>query len=411
MLALCSLTHALTPLRPPVLPRHAPLSCSLFDDVLEEAKLVRGSALVEQPVLFDADQNGGPFDIERWNLHRSSSRYARLIPGILVGPTTRRIAGTVVGCTVFAACVGVYNAMATGDPSLGLPSLQLPLTPFELTAPVLGLLLVFRTDTANGRFDQGTSAVWEITSSVRSVIRKLVAWTGRETTTDAERSAALELIDGCLLLHGWVMGSYLRGKALKAAQEAQLFRFALGSSYRGGMTAGEAAMTPYLAITTLSLGVSRRLTSLTDQETVSIDEEFSKVTEALGKCEKLLRAPIPLGYTRYSVRFLWLWLSLLPFALAGTFAEFGVGTWWEDKPQPALAVAVLFVSFIFLSIEDIAVQIEEPFAILPLIKCHKWLLTDVRRTQALVRNLSCDPAAGTAAAAKSLANRQSESSS
>ena len=56
-------------------------------------------------------------------------------------------------------------------------------------------------------------------------------------------------------------------------------------------------------------------------------------------------------------------------------------------------------------------QIEEPFSILPLIKCHKWLLTDVRRTQALVRNLSCDPAAGTAAAAKSLANRQSESSS
>ena len=124
--------------------------------------------------------------------------------------------------------------------------------PFELTAPVLGLLLVFRTDTANGRFDQGTSAVWEITSSLRSVIRKLVrvrvranpkpkpnpsphpnpsanpsanpnpnpdqvirklvAWTGKETCTDAERSAALELIDGSLLLHGWIMGSYLRGK-------------------------------------------------------------------------------------------------------------------------------------------------------------------------------------------------------
>ena len=218
------LTHAfthrslLTPrsLRPPG-PRHAPLFCSLVDDILEEAKLVRGGTLVEQPVLFDADQNGGPFDIERWNLHRSTSRYARLIPGILVGPTTRRIAGTVVGSTVFAASVGIYNAMATGDPALGLPTLQLPLTPFELTAPVLGLLLVFRTDTANGRFDQGTSAVWEITSSLRSVIRKLVAWTGRETTTDAERSAALELIDGCLLLHGWIMGSYLRGKALEPA--------------------------------------------------------------------------------------------------------------------------------------------------------------------------------------------------
>ena len=84
------------------------------------------------------------------------------------------------------------------------------------------------------------------------------------------------------------------------------------------------------------------------------------------------------------MRFLWLWLSLLPFALASTFAEFDAGTFWADKPQPVLAVAMLFVSFIFLSIEDIAVQIEEPFAILPLIKCHKWLLSDVRRMRALV---------------------------
>ena len=50
-----------------------------------------------------------------------------------------------------------------------------------------------------------------------------------------------------------------------------------------------------------------------------------------------------------------------------------------------LAAAMMFVSFIFLSIEDIAVQIEEPFAILPLIKCHKWLMADVRRMRTLVR--------------------------
>ena len=35
-----------------------------------------------------------------------------------------------------------------------------------------------------------------------------------------------------------------------------------------------------------------------------------------------------------------------------------------------------FVSFIFLSIEDIAVQIEEPFAILPLDLHQQWLERD-----------------------------------
>jgi predicted membrane chloride channel (bestrophin family) len=218
----------------------------------------------------------------------------------------------------------------------------------------------------------------------------------RRKSTDEERAAALDLIDATLLLHGWIMGSYLRGKPLKAAQEAQLLRFATGSAAaakRRARSVGEGESqairergdflrdefvpsTPYLAITAISLGVTRRLPSLTDQELVGIDEELGKVDLALGRCEKLLRAPIPLGYTRYTVRFLFLWLTLLPFALSSTFEEFGVGTWWEDKPQPVLAFAMLFVGFVFLSIEDIAVQIEEPFSILPLVKCHKvrcWL--------------------------------------
>ena len=46
---------------------------------------------------------------------------------------------------------------------------------------------------------------------------------------------------------------------------------------------------------------------------------------------------------------------------------------------------MIFISFICLSIEDIAVQIEEPFSILPLVKCHKWLLNEVRRMRSLVQ--------------------------
>lgn len=51
------------------------------------------------------------------------------------------------------------------------------------------------------------------------------------------------------------------------------------------------------------------------------------------------------------MRFLWIWLTLLPFALTNTFMKFGDGTWWEDKPQPVVVIAMLFIGFIFLSIE------------------------------------------------------------
>ena len=43
-----------------------------------------------------------------------------------------------------------------------------------------------------------------------------------------------------------------------------------------------------------------------------------------------------------------------------------------------------FIAAILLSIEDIAVQIEEPFAILPLEFQHMWLLRDVEKTRSLM---------------------------
>ena len=100
------------------------------------------------------------------------------------------------------------------------------------------------------------------------------------------------------------------------------------------------------------------------------DESLAGVTSALGKCESFLRTPIPLGYTRYSVRFLWIWLTLLPFALTRAFCGFQVGTWWEgkvDEPWPLVCASVSFIAAIFLSIEDISVQVRlrEPLGMVP----------------------------------------------
>jgi len=407
--------------------------------------------------MFDrSDANDVSFDFDRWTTHRSSTRYSRLLLGILIGSTTRRILPVIAGLTVFSSFVDYYNVLATlADPREGfLPELQLPITPFELTAPVLGLLLVFRTDTAYDRFNLGSDVTWEITASLRSAIRRLAAWTAPEAYSVSERKAAADLIAACCMLHGWIMGPYLRGSSNEEELRQAFRRYDVDGS--GAIDAGElrtimrgvgkelsdeeldgmirnadidgdgqisyeefarAQMdqaellmrtaldvvddsdesgaelaqlarqeyTPYLAITAISLGASQRLPGLTDQEHIAFEDELATVTSSLAKCEKLLRTPIPLGYTRYSVRFLWVWLTLLPFALVRTFNDFGANTWWEDKPQPILTITMLFIGFIFLSIEDIAVQIEEPFAILPLELHQRWLQRDVDSVTALMR--------------------------
>ena len=251
-----------------------------------------------------------------------------------------------------------------------------------------------------------------LTGRLRSVMRQLIACSGAPDITLSERYAAVELMDACAVFHGWLMTCYLKGEEDTGAQAAVL-RAAIGTSRTGD--AGEIArqqartqevlfgqsrmdakdelnrlglagdLTPATLTTALSLGVRQRMPSLDVSERAAMEAELSQVISSLGTCEKLLRTPIPLGYTRYSVRFLWAWLSLLPFALCRTFEDFGVGTWWEDKPKPVLVLAMLFIGFIFLSIEDIAVQIEEPFKILPLGTHQRWLLRDMQQLKAMVR--------------------------
>ena len=151
---------------------------------------------------------------------------------------------------------------------------------------------------------------------------------------------------------------------------------------------GNAIISPYVCFEAIALGVHNRVPSLTDQECIAIDDGLFGVSTNLASCEKLISTPIPLGYTRATVRFLWLWITLLPFALSRTFADFSYGTWWEGQPLaelPVLLFVMLFISFIFLSIEDIAIQIEEPFAILPLEVQHKYLLLDAEQTQRFER--------------------------
>lgn len=395
-------------LRRPATRQTAAPSCGLYDApnivretreaLVKEAQLEIRATLVELPVMFTEDKPGASFDFDRWGQHRSSSRYLRLLVGVLLGVTTRRISGIVSLLVTWSAMVDAYSKMAAVAPSL--PEFALPLTPFELTAPVLGLLLVFRTNTAYERFNVGSDASWAVTSQLRSLVRQLIVYSTAPTVTSAEREAAFELIDAFVMLHGWLMTSYLREQEVAggASDPSAVLRLALwgdsdahhlgegpaGEGLAGEGLAGE-SLTPWLSITTLAYAMMVRLPSIEASRHSAMDYELTELTRSLGTCERLLRTPIPLGYTRYSVRFLWIWLTLLPFALTNTFMKFGDGTWWEDKPQPVVVIAMLFIGFIFLSIEDIAVQIEEPFAVLPLDQHHQWLQRDAEQMKRVLR--------------------------
>ncbi|KAF5837900.1 Bestrophin, RFP-TM, chloride channel-domain-containing protein [Dunaliella salina] len=113
---------------------------------------------------------------------------------------------------------------------------------------------------------------------------------------------------------------------------------------------------------------------------VAIDTEIKQLQDALGGCERILHNPIPLSYTRHTARFLIIWLFLLPLAL------------WE-KMHWGVVPATIVVSYLLFGIDEIAIQMEEPFSVLPLEVLCDGLQRDVKemldsedRVQSAVEN-------------------------
>ena len=93
-----------------------------FRDMMTEISLERNADLVELPVMFVSENsgNGTPstFDFERWTQHRSQTRYYRLLLGILLGVTTRRITPVLIALLAFSSAVCVYAQAGLTNPNL-----------------------------------------------------------------------------------------------------------------------------------------------------------------------------------------------------------------------------------------------------------------------------------------------------
>merc|ERR1711972_855032 len=121
------------------------------------------------------------------------------------------------------------------------------------------------------------------------------------------------------------------------------------------------------------------------EQRLLMEGNITRLINDMGACENIFATPIPVGYTKHTSRFLFIWLFFLPFALQN---QLGVGTVFAQQ----------VLSFGLLGIEDIGIQIEEPFSVLPLKKiCFKIsneaqivraTSTTSRITQRLARNRS-----------------------
>lgn len=109
-----------------------------------------------------------------------------------------------------------------------------------------------------------------------------------------------------------------------------------------------------LGITTLMRNVISKNTEGETTYNRELELHVQKLILSLGGCERIQKTPIPTCFTRHTSRLLCVWSSLLPFALYPACGPFFT------------LPSTIAISYSIMGIEDIGVQLEEPFNILPI---------------------------------------------
>ncbi|GIL77875.1 hypothetical protein Vretimale_6511 [Volvox reticuliferus] len=284
------------------------------------------------------------YDFSLWAKHRDVNRYLynlKTIPGSRIIRTLSQPMGVVLA---WATLFGFYETcLESGVLPTYLPQLTLTSAePQGLTSFALSLLLVFRTNSSYGRFDEARKIWGGILNRARNIANQAV------TFIPADDAAGREAVGK------WTVG-FCRALQAHLQEDADLRAELQKAQPRWTQQEIDilcsAQHRPIKAISMLS-ELTRQL-SITEFQALQMQENVTFFYDALGGCERLLRTPIPVSYTRHTARFLTIWLSLLPLGL------------WERYHWSMLPVIAL-IGFLLLGIDEIGISIEEPFGILPL---------------------------------------------
>ena len=250
----------------------------------------------------------------------------------------------------------MYNA--TAETAVSLPSL-----PFTLCSLAVGLLVTFRTNTSYKRFWEARNAWGQLINSSRDLARQVSVYAEPEAPGRRRMARLLRAFPVALNFHLTTNGGHhdiqCRHSDIEAvcraeleAELRQVFPDASDVDYQAILKAHFHDSMPLVILKAMAETL-RDLPNVDSFTLLEMDKHLTRMTGVLGGCEKILKTPIPTKYSRHTSRFVTLWCSLLPFAL------------WPLTGM-ATAPATLFITYGLLGIEDIGVQIEEPFDVLPL---------------------------------------------
>jgi ion channel-forming bestrophin family protein len=205
---------------------------------------------------------------------------------------------------------------------------------------VLGLLLVFRTNTAYERFWEGRKTWGTIVNTSRNLARSIWVNIGTKTAEElAEKRSALRVIIGFAV----AVKQHLRG-----SRDLSELETIVAPEH---LTSVNASLNQPLEMAfILSRYVHKQYQGdrLHIQQSERMNHNIDELVAALGACERILKTPIPLAYVIHLKQLLLIYCLLLPFQLVAELH------WYTG-------LFVALIAFTLFGIEAIGIEIENPF--------------------------------------------------
>jgi ion channel-forming bestrophin family protein len=216
-------------------------------------------------------------------------------------------------------------------------ALEVPPTGHALIGVALGLLLVFRTNASYDRYWEGRKAWERMASDCRNLARTV-------STLLGDDRAFLEPILNWTVAFPYACMHQLRGERSLGPVAARL-------------PAPQVA--EVLAHEHVPMAIATRISRLVAQKRVGggtfperavilVESHVRSLVDNMGVCERIQDSPMPFAYVVHLRRALMLFLLTLPFALVNPFG-------WATVIYTAL------ISYVLLGIDEIGVEIENPF--------------------------------------------------
>ena len=279
------------------------------------------------------------YDPYRWTSHLLD----------LDGSMVREIIGRVTLC-------GVWSLGVVGFHHLIYP-IQTSPTTHTLVGVAIGMLLVFRTNASYDRFWEGRRMWGSIVNESRNLARCARAYIAPAAPDLAEQIAL------------WTSAfAYASMNNLREGSGIGPARDRLPSDETAAVLASNHV--PLAVATRLSehLAEARARGVISEIMLTHLDQNAQLLIDYLGSCERIYRTPLPFVYVVHLRRALFVYCYTLPFALVGLYG------WWT-------VLVVFIVSYMFFGIEEIGVEIENPFGLdsndLPLLRFCQMIERDV----------------------------------